>query len=458
MDGIDGELLARMPLAEAALFVWRHVADEEQLQKLFERYRGRCYEDTITFPVMVQLITDALLEHGGSGNQSFSRASESGELVATTRAAYGKLSRLPIALSVGLLSELTDRLRALFPEQAKRTLPRSLEDFTVVTIDGKTIKRIAKRLKPLRNVKAGVLGGKAVVATEFSTGLAVTMAADPDGHANDVRLLPALLPEARRRLNSTRLWLADRQFCDLVQIGRFTEEGDSFVLRYNAKAKFQRDTDAPLREGVDDAGRPVTDECGWLGRDGHAHQCYVRRVTLHRENEEDVSIVTDLFGNRKYPASQLLDLYLERWGIERMFQKVTEVFGLERLIGSTPQATLFQFAFCLLLYNQMQLVRAYVAKHQHREYESISLEQLFTDVRRELIAWAVVFSTVVTAGAFPQQTAVQSRDRLDRLLKNQWSDRWIKAVNKNRRVHTPRSTAKTHTTVYRALRAARPNT
>jgi hypothetical protein len=320
------------------------------------------------------------------------------------------------------------------------------------------MKRVAKRLKPLRSVKGGVLGGKAVVATEFSTGLAVTMAADPDGHANDVRLLPALLLETRRRLNGTRLWLADRQFCDLVQIGRFTEEGDSFVLRYNAKVKFQRDMDAPVREGVDDEGRPLTDECGWLGRDGHARQCYVRRVTLHRENEEDVSIVTDLFGTRKYPATQLLELYLERWGIERMFQKVTEVFGLERLIGSTPQATIFQFAFCLLLYNQMQLVRAYLAKHQQREYESISLEQLFTDVRRELIAWAVLLSAVVTAGAFPQRTAVQARRRLDRLLKDQWSDRWIKAVNKKRRPHKPRPTTKTHTTVYGALKATRPDT
>ena len=104
-----------------------------------------------------------------------------------------------------------------------------------------------------------------------------------------------------------------------------------------------------------------------------------------------------------------------------MFQKVTEVFGLERLIGSTPQATIFQFAFCLLLYNQTQLVRGYVAKHQQRAFESISLEQLFTDVRRVLIAWAVVFSAVITTEAFPQRTAVQAQRRLDRLLKDRGS-------------------------------------
>ncbi len=457
MDGLDGELLGRIPLAHAVLLVWRYVADEEHLQAVFDRYRGRCYEDAITFPVMVQLIADALLEHGGSGNQSFSRASESGELVTTTRAAYGKLSRIPIALSVGLFAELTDRLRALFPEQARREPPQKLGDFAVVTIDGKTIKRVAKRLKPLRDVSGGVLGGKTLVATELSTGLALAMVADLDGHANDVRLLPQLLPEVRRRVDGPRLWLADRQFCDLVQIERFTEEEDAFVLRYNAKVMFQRDPDTPVREGVDSQGRRFTDECGRLGRDGHRKQCYVRRVTLHRKNGDDITIVTNLFGSRKFPATQLLDLYLERWGIERMFQKVTEVFGLERLIGSTAQATVFQFAFCLLLYNQIQLIRAYVAKHQHRKFESISLEQLFTDVQRELIAWTVVFSATSLAEAFPQRTAAHTRRRLDRLLKDQWSDRWIKAVNKKPRPHHSRTTTKTHTSVYRALRDAQSN-
>lgn len=456
MNGLDGEFLARMPLAEAILLVWRHIANEEQLQAVFERYRGRCYEDVITFPVMVQLIADALLEHEGSGNQSFSRAREKGELATTTRAAYGKLSRLPVALSVGLFSELTDHLRLLFPDDTRKGLTRGLAGYSVITIDGKTIKGVAKRMKPLRNTKGGVLGGKTLVASEFSTGLALGMAAHPNGHANDVRLVPDLLEDIRSRLEGLLLWLADRQFCDLVQISRFSEEDNAFVLRHNAKASFHRDPDALVQEGVDDHGRPFTDECGWLGRESHPKRCYVRRVTLHRKNEEDISIVTNLFQKRKFPATQLLDLYLERWGIEEMFQKVTEVFGLERLIGSTPEATIFQFAFCLLLYNQMQLIRAYVAKHQEREFESISLEQLFIDVQRELIAWTVVFSAVVTAKAIPSRTVVQSRQRLDRLLKKQWSDRWIKAVNKKPRHHKPRKKTKTHTSVYRALTDAKP--
>jgi len=46
MDGIQEGILAKMPLAEAVLTVWRFVADEDRLQSVFERHRGRCYEQS----------------------------------------------------------------------------------------------------------------------------------------------------------------------------------------------------------------------------------------------------------------------------------------------------------------------------------------------------------------------------------------------------------------------------
>ena len=39
-----------------------------------------------------------------------------------------------------------------------------------------------------------------------------------------------------------------------------------------------------------------------------------------------------------------------------MFQQVTDVFALKRLIGGSPQAGVFQLAFCLLLYNMIHVL------------------------------------------------------------------------------------------------------
>src|SRR5262245_45319923 len=108
-------LWAKMPLAEAVLQIFRYVGNDTRLQGIFDKERGRCYDDVIRFPDLVTLIGDALLKYGGSGNQSFSRAQETGGLKASKVAAYGKLSRLPIPLSEAFLAELTHELRELFP-------------------------------------------------------------------------------------------------------------------------------------------------------------------------------------------------------------------------------------------------------------------------------------------------------------------------------------------------------
>ena len=38
--------------------------------------------------------------------------------------------------------------------------------------------------------------------------------------------------------------------------------------------------------------------------------------------------MTDLLDEQAYPAEDLLAVYLKRWEIERVFQKITEVFEL----------------------------------------------------------------------------------------------------------------------------------
>ena len=454
MDGFCEEVLCRLPLAEAVMILWRRMANEEQLKTIFEKHCGRCYEKELSFATMVRLVADALLRYKGSGNQSISRAKELGDLDVSTRAVYGKLGRVPVELSVGLFTEMNEHLRKLFPAEARRNVFAAFRKYSILVIDGKTMKKVAKRLKSLRGVKGGVIGGKALVASDYFTGLALSMVSDPDGDANDVRLIPQLVSNLRERVGGSVLYMADAQFCDLVQIGRFSADKNAYLLRFNAKVAFIRDESKTIIEGVDSQGRPYVDECGKLGSDSNRRQCYTRRITLSREGQDDISVVTNLLDANKYPATELLDLYKQRWGIEQMFQKVTEVFGLERLIGGTPEATIFQFAFCLLLYNQIQIIRGYLAKHQAMECESISMEQVFIDVREELTAGFKLIPPATLASAIPQRSVAQTCKRLDVLLKNKWSFRWIKAVNKKPRTHPKREKAGIHTSVHKAKTAA----
>jgi Transposase DDE domain len=448
-------LWATMPLAEAVVQVFGYVGNTARLQDLFDRRRGRCYDNVIRFPGLVHMIADALLEHGGSGNQSFSRAKETGDLKASKVAAYGKLGRLPISLSQAFVAELTHDLRALFPAAAQRQAPPSLRCFNTVTLDGKAIKKVAKRLKPLRGAGGGLLGGRALVAMHYETGLVVGMHADEDGDANDVRFVPELLPLIHAEVSGPLLHMCDSGFCDLLRMEEFTRGANHFLIRRHPKVGFHRDEQRPTASAVDARGRTSVEEWGWLGAANHPERRFVRQITLQRPGEAEVTLVTDLVDSNCYPAEELLEHYLQRWGIEQVFQKVTEVFGLQGLIGSTPKATIFQFAFCLLLYNLIQLIRGYVAFHQHRETETISIENLFGDVHRQLTAWSVLLESGLPLNEIAVTADLTSlAARLHELLRKQWSERWIKATNKRRRAHRSKPHARTHGSVYRILKAS----
>jgi hypothetical protein len=199
LDVYVRETLQRLPLADATLSLWSFVLQPVFLDGVFAGYRGRSFEDTLTFPVFVELIGDALLQHAGSGRQSFTRAQEQGILPTSIEAVYAKLRRVPLRLSLGFMAESTARLRTLCPAGLTATaLPPSLEGLTVVGGDGKTLKRVAKRLLPARGVAGKVFGGKLLVAFLPAQGLAVAMAADPDGEANECRLVPQVLEQGWR--------------------------------------------------------------------------------------------------------------------------------------------------------------------------------------------------------------------------------------------------------------------
>ncbi len=447
------EVLTRLPLAEAVLTLWRWVVDPLFLLVLFARHRGAGYEKVLSFAGLVQLIADALLEHRGSGRKSFTRARENGQLEASVQAVYQKLGRVPLGLSEAWLAESTERVRPVYPSAALTPVPPAVQAFTVLVVDGKAIKKVAKRLKPLQGCKGGILGGKALVALEVASGLAVAMATHPDGETNEAKLVPALLPQVRTRGAGPRLWVADRQFCDLTQTAAFATEQDHFVVRYHPKTHFCPDATRTVQHGDDPQGRAWVEDWGWLGCERAPKRRFVRRITLYRPGEDTVILITDLLDAAQYPANDLLALYLARWGIERVFQQITEVFHLQALIGTTPQGTVFQLAFCLLLYNLLQVVRAYVATAQARPPETISTELLFDDVQRQLVALTELLPPPAIEPLFEPLPSPDSLcGQLTRLLETVWTPRWLKAPAKKPKPPTTRKAVHgNQTSVYRLL-------
>jgi hypothetical protein len=451
----DTAVCERLSLADATLHMLDFVADPTFLADLFERHRGRSYQRQISFADLVHLLADSLMLNGQSAHRTFVQARANDQLPASVRAAYGKIAHLPIDLSVALLTEGTARLRDLLPASLAEPVPASLAGFTPIAFDGKKIKQVARRLRPVRSVRGQVIGGKMLVAEDVRTGLAVAMEADPDGEAADQKLLPGLLTRTRAVVKGPRLWIGDRLFCDL-QLGLLAADGDHWIIRYCAKTKFHLDLEKPALTGINHRGQSYREEWGWLGGPTDQRRLYVRRITVYRpEHDEDVLVVTDLIDGVTYPAVDILDMYLRRWGIERLFQKVTEVFHLQALVSAHERGTVFQAALCLLLYNLTVVVRAYVAEGAQRSTDDVSMEKLFVDMGRQLTGMIEVLGTptVVAHYANRQWTMAGLRKYLKESLGRTWRDWWQKSPPRKPSKKLPTEYLKGgHSSVYRIVR------
>jgi len=417
MDAFETELMRRSPLAACVLGMFDHALDDQLLASIWDTHRGRCYQDVLRFEDFLRLMRDALIHHNGSAHKLFVQLESRQAHPVDESNFYRKLSHMPVELSRALLSQCTQRLSELLPGVVVK-LPACLDAFEVIAGDGKAIKKAAKRLAPTRGFVGKLLGAKALVAINLRSGLAIAMSDSLDGLSNDVPLVPLLMPQLYDLVGERPiLSVWDRQFDHLTTLALLAARPqDAFVVRMSrSQTPFVVESSVETRDAQ---GRQVVDEIGTFGSGKKAIR--VRRIRLVREEnqgEEDVMLLTNLLDREQYAASDLLELYRHRWDIEQVFQQVTETFGLSRLIGSGPQAVLLQFGFCLLLYNLMQIVKAYVAEDGKVLASMVSMYYLFDDVRTELTSWAYHGN-----GQWPrmQRGATELIQHLRLLLKGSW--------------------------------------
>jgi hypothetical protein len=452
------QVFENLPLAHASLALFAYGIPKSFLDDLFQRHRGRCYEDVVTFPQLVSWIFDALIEHKGSGRQAHIRRHRQRD-DACNEAFYGKLRRVPSRLSEAFIRDVTDRFTALFPKVVAHRIPTSFDHFDVMILDGKSLKKVAKRLLETRGTPGKLLGGKLLVAYRPRDGLVLDMASDLDGETNEAKLIPDLMPRLHARGGLAKLVVGDRLFCSLKHFAEFTKENGHFVTRHARRLSFESDPDRPAVTTKDASNRTVVEQWGWAGKPSEKLRRYVRRITVERSTDEAITILTDLIEPDVYPALDLLALYRIRWSIESTFQKVTEIFALGRFIGSTPEATVFQASMCFVLANVVQVLQGYVVAKQKLTIEDVSTEQFCKDWHRQLVALKELVEVPMIVLLIPTDLTAESVGKLlDQLLGRMWKPGWDKTRNKSPRIHRHAAKQKgAHTSVQRRRQAHKSN-
>jgi hypothetical protein len=461
-ETFSAAVLSKLPLADAAWRILHFTLADPWLEDLWNRERGRCYQKVLDFSTLARLVAEALTLHGGSGRQAFERGHELDTLPVAISSAFEKLGNLPLPLSEKLLEEGARRLAEILPLTSRVDafpLAACWEGHEVFGSDGKAIKHVKRLLKPLRGLQAGILGARSSVALNLRTGMAVGMIGDLDGEAGEGALTERLLSNMAAAAGG-KPWVVvlDRLYCNLGFPSLVLAAGGHFLIRYCSNTHFVVDPARPALESCDARGQRIVQEWGRLGKSARSRALHVRRITLYLADGKVISVITDLVDDAAYPAEDLLATYKKRWGIERVFHQITDVFSLKHLIGSTPQAVLFQLSFCLLIYNTLQVLRTHLASHQECEAERISNEKLFYDLKRELVSVDRLVEKQCLLGLLgAAPTSDELRDYLQGNLSVVWSKRWWKAPSSRGGGHkkVKARVLGNHTSTYRAIQAAK---
>jgi len=457
MDGFSLQILKKVPLAQATFRVLSFALDDGLLDAIYEEHRGKTYTKIITFPLITRLVCDALFQDK-SGRRVFENARQEKTLAASVEAAYKKLGRVPVAVSTAFLEGTSARIRELFPQGCEETaLPASLAHFSGIVVDGKATKQIPHRLKPLRTEKVGgLVGGRGLVAHHLQSGLVLGMEADEDGDANETPWVPKLVQKVRRDNPGPRLWIADRQFSYPSSLAEFGRDDDAFVVRYSKAIPFFPDESRESRAGQDAEGRDFVEEWGWLGVTRHPLRRYVRRISVQRSGKEAVIVATSLLDAEQYPATDLLEAYRCRTNIEYVFERITEVFALRRLIGTSPRATVFQLSLCLVMYNVLHLVRAYIARANRKPLSRVSPKKLLEDIREQMTSCLVILEVEALTACLSKSGTIDEMKKFLAKTLHVWESRWIKAKPQRNRPETPLR-QRCHDSVFRVLQRAKAN-
>jgi len=218
-------------------------------------------------------------------------------------------------------------------------------------------------------VRAAALPGQTLVVLDPELGLVVDVVACEDGHTQE----RALLGEVLTRVEPGDLWLGDRNFCTTGFVFGIASRGGFFLIRQHASTLTYQLV-GPRRSCGPTASGRVYEQSMRLSNPPTGATLWVRRITVElnqptRDGETEIHVLTNV-PEKQADAQTLSNLYLDRWTIETVFQRLTVALTCEINTLGYPQAALFGFCLALVAYNAVALVQASLrAVHGHEVVE-----------------------------------------------------------------------------------------
>ena len=337
------------------------------IDAIFANSAMRQVESELLFSSVVELLALVVWRQRDSINQAYKHAQEDFEV--SVRSVYNKLNGTETQVCRALVRETAEPLIEIVTALGPARKPQ-LAGYCTRIIDGNHLTSTDHRLQALRTTRSGPLPGQALAVLDPDRMLIVDLFPCEDGEAQERRILPEVIPSARRR----DLWIADRNFCTTGFLFGLARQKACFLIRQHASTLSWEQETKPQKIGRCETGMIYEQNLHLRSGD---QTLIVRRITIRldhptRSGETEIHLLTNL-PRKDANAYRVAELYLQRWTIENAFQEIEQALRSEINTLGYPGAALLGFAIAVLTYNALSVAK-WAIEIEHRD--SITREQL----------------------------------------------------------------------------------
>lgn len=327
-----------------------NVLSDERLDRIFDEHAQRQYCRELTFSTCAALMTQVVTRTRKSLHAAYQAQRE--QISVSVTAVYDKLNGLEPRICEALVQQTATRMRETIDSLKPRgtsPIPR----YEVRIVDGNHLAGTDKRIKELRGESAAALPGQSIPILDPKRQLIEAIVTCEDGHANERRLIPALLEHVKPR----QCWIADSLYCTLAYLFGIRAGRGHFVVRQHAQLQGEL-TGRCRKIGRQETGI-VYEQSMIIRYEGESQT--IRRVTVRRDTptekgKSEVHILTSL--PPSVCAVKVAQAYRERWTIETAFQNLTTNLRCEINTLGYPDAALFGFCIATVMYNVLSVVQS----------------------------------------------------------------------------------------------------
>ena len=340
---------AGTPLTVMTRALLENTLQAQPLDDLFERLALRQYTRELLFSTVVATMTLVACRLYKSPRSVY--AEHKDLFGVTLKCFYEKLQGIELHVMRAMVKDHARRCAAVIEELGGQ-VPALLDGYRVKILDGNALAGTDHRLKELRQSTAAALPGKSLVVLDPALGLAIDVIPCEDGHAQERSLIADVL----ETVEAKDLWIEDRNFCTLGFLFGVAQKGGFVLVREHKGLPWQAKSE-PQYMGRTETGRVYEQQVEISDEGGQTLK--LRRIVIRldeptRDGETEVALLTNVRGVR---ALKLARLYLERWGIEGLFNVLTTTLLCEQKGLGYPKAALFGFCVTLLAYNVLASVK-----------------------------------------------------------------------------------------------------